>query len=164
MFGMIRSMTEKIFYIQPWTSEIQEAAQSLISKIHTATPELDVLFMGAAALGLPGKNDIDLDILCRQDDIKSYTKKLLPILGVPKEADDNLTVWDFKYQGFDIDAILSDPSSSHVPEQQRVFEKLKANPGLLDEYRELKVACNGLSYATYKERKKLFFTERVLGQ
>lgn len=164
MSGMIRSMTEKIFHLQQWTPEILEAAHSLISKIHTATPELEILFMGAAALGLPGKNDIDVDILCRKADINSYTKKLLPILGVAKEVNDNLAVWNFKYQGFDIDAILSDPTTSHVPKQQRVFEKLKESPDLLNEYRELKVACNGLSYATYEKRKKLFFTERVLGQ
>ncbi|HET9411559.1 MAG TPA: hypothetical protein VFO38_01805 [Candidatus Saccharimonadales bacterium] len=157
-------MSQKIFHLQPWTPKIREAAHSLINKIHTAAPELEILFMGAAALGLPGKNDIDLDILCHKDDISSYTKKLLPILGVAKEANDNLAVWNFKYQGFDIDAILSDPTTSHVPKQQRVFEKLRANPNLLNEYRELKVACNGLSYATYEKRKKLFFTEKVLGQ
>lgn len=161
---MIRSMIEKVFHVQPWTPKIQEVAQSLINEIHVTNPELEILFMGAAALGLPGKNDIDLDILCRQDDVKDYTHKLLPTLGLPKEADDNLAMWDFKYQGFDIDAILSDPSTSHVPEQRRVFEKLKADPDLLNEYRELKIACDGLSYATYEERKKVFFIERVLDQ
>lgn len=157
-------MIEKVFHMQPWTPKIREVAQSLINEIHATNPELEILFMGAAALGLPGKNDIDLDILCRQDDVKDYAQKLLPALGLPKEADDNLTVWDFKYQGFDIDAILSDPSTSHVPEQRRVFEKLKANPDLLNEYRELKIACDGLSCATYEERKKVFFIEKVLGQ
>lgn len=156
-------MTEKVFHMQPWTPKIQEAARSLINEIHMTNPELEILFMGAAALGLPGKNDIDLDILCHQVDVKDYTQKLLPTLGHPKEADDSLTVWDFKYQGFDIDATLSDPSTSHVPEQRRIFEKLKTNSDLLNEYRELKIACDGLSYATYEERKKVFF-KRVLGQ
>jgi hypothetical protein len=156
-------MIEKTFQIQPWTPKTQEIAQSLINEIHAITPELKVLFMGAAALGLPGKNDIDLDIICSRNDMANYTKKLLLVLGIPKEANDSLTVWNFKYQGFDIDAILSDPSTSHVPEQQKVFEKLKADPILLNEYRELKEACNGLPYAIYEKRKKVFFTERVLG-
>lgn len=150
--------------MQPWTPKIQKAAQSLINKIHAANPELEILFMGAAALGLPGKNDIDLDILCRRDDVRGYTQKLLPVLGPPKETDDNLTTWNFKYQGFDIDAILSDPSISHVSEQRRIFKKLKASPDLLNEYRELKMACDGLPYATYEKRKKIFFLKRVLGQ
>ena len=157
-------MSEKIFHIQSWTPQIQETAQNLIHEICGVAPELEVLFMGAAALGLPGKNDIDLDILCNQDDISSYTQKLLPVLGKPRNADGRLSIWEFKYQDFDIDAILSDPSVSHVPEQRRAFEKLRDDQSLLDEYRQLKVACDGLSYATYEKRKAAFFIERVLGE
>ena len=47
---------------QPWTPRVHEVASALIRRINDAAPELEVLFMGAAALGLPGKNDIDLDI------------------------------------------------------------------------------------------------------
>ena len=158
----MRPMAEKIFRMQPWTLKIQEAAQSLINELHEITPELEVLFMGAAALGLPGKNDIDLDILCKQEDMADYVQKLTPVLGEPKDSDDNLAVWDFTYRGFTIDAILSDPSTSHVPEQKRVFERLKTNPELLGEYRELKASCDGLPYTTYEKRKKIFFTDRVL--
>ena len=157
-------MTGKIFHLQPWMPQIQNVAQSLIDEIHTIDPEIGVLFMGAAALGLPGKNDIDLDILCDKKDLVNYTRRLLPVLGMPKAADDNLTVWEFRYRGFDIDAILSDPSTSHVPEQQRVFEALKANTSLLDEYRQLKITCDGLSYVVYEKRKKAFFSQKVLGK
>lgn len=161
---MIRLMTENIFHIQPWTPKIQETAQKLIDAIHSIAPEVEILFMGAAALGLPGKNDIDLDILCNQKDITFYTQKLLPVLGPPKETQDNLTAWEFQFQGFDIDAILSDPSISHVPKQQKVFEILKASPDLLEEYAKLKQACNGMPYSEYENRKKTFFKQRVLGQ
>lgn len=156
-------MTEKIFHIQPWKPKTQEVAQNLIDDIHAVTPEIEVLFMGAAALGLPGKNDIDLDILCNQKDVAAYTQKLLPILGSPKETQKTLTVWEFKYQGFDIDAILSDPAISHVPEQQKVFEKLKTHSILLNEYRQLKETCDGLPYVEYEKRKKAFF-ESILSQ
>lgn len=161
---MIRSMTENIFHIQPWTPKVQETAQKLMDAIHSIAPEVEILFMGAAALGLPGKNDIDLDILCNRNDVAFYTQKLLPILGTPQEVQDNLTAWKFQLQGFDIDAILSDPTISHVPEQQRVFHKLKMNSDLLDEYRQLKEAYDGLPYAEYENRKKTFFNQRVLGQ
>jgi hypothetical protein len=157
-------MTEKIFHIQLWTPKIQEVAQNLIDNIHAVVPETQVLFMGAAALKLPGKGDIDLDILCDQKDVASYTQKLSPILGSPKETRNALTAWEFKYQDFDIDVILSDPVISHVPEQQKVFEKLKTNPKLLNEYRQLKEACDGLPYVEYEKRKKDFFAEIILGQ
>lgn len=159
---MIRLMTEKLFHMQPWTSEIQEVAQSLINEIHAVTPELEVLFMGAAALKLPGKNDIDLDILCNQVDLPAYAQKLLPILGTPKNADGKLVVWEFILDGFEIDAILSDPKTSHVPLQRKRFEILRANPKLQEEYRQLKQQCDGLLYDEYEKRKIAFLEERVL--
>lgn len=118
--------------------------------------------MGAAALGLPGKNDIDLDILCSQADVLEYTKLLTPILGQPKDTSDTMTVWYFKVEDFEIDMILSDPKVSHVPEQRAVFEKLQSNPNLLDAYRKLKESCDGLPYGEYEKRKKIFFKEKVL--
>lgn len=157
-------MDEKIFHIKPWTPKVHEAAQSIINKIHEVAPELEILFMGAAALGLPGKNDIDLDILCDQKDITIYTQKLLPLLGSPKEVRDNLSAWECQFQGFDLDAILSDPAISHVPEQRKVFEKLKTNSSLRNEYRQLKELSDGLPYAEYEKRKKAFFNTRVLSQ
>ena len=156
-------MSEKILHVEPWAPHTHDIAQDFIGKIHAVAPELEVLFMGAAALGLPGKNDIDLDILCSKEDIVAYTQKLLPILGTPKDTNDHLAAWEFQYEGFEIDIILSDPSMSHVPEQQSVFEKLKTEPILLKEYSELKQACDGLPYTIYENRKKAFF-KRLLNQ
>lgn len=154
-------MADTIFHLQPWDPKIREAAGDVIHKIYGVAPELEVLFMGAAALGLPGKNDIDLDILCVKADIAKYTEKLIPILGQPKEKKDNLTAWDVTFEGYEIDAILSDPETSHVPLQRIRFEKLKSNKVLLDEYRDLKVASDGLPYAEYEQRKKEFLETRV---
>lgn len=155
-------MSDKIFHLQPWTPVIQKVANDLIARIHTIAPELEVLFMGAAALKLPGKNDIDLDILCSQADLKTYTEKLLPVLGTPKDADNKLVIWEFILDGFEIDAILSDPKTSHVPLQQKRFEILKANPQLQAEYRQLKENCDGLPHAEYEKRKIAFLEEKVL--
>jgi GrpB-like predicted nucleotidyltransferase (UPF0157 family) len=157
-------MNSANFHLKPWSPRAAEVANLLTNKIHVVAPELEVLFMGAAALGLPGKNDIDLDILCNVADIEKYTNKLKPVLGKPKAADDKLTVWNFELDGFEVDAILSDPRISHVPEQRTVFEKLKSNPALLAEYRKLKEACDGLPYGEYEKRKKAFFNENVLGR
>lgn len=148
--------------MQPWTPKLKETSEKLIDRIQAVAPELEVLFMGAAALGLPGKNDIDLDILCNISDITTYTEALLPILGVPKETSRALTAWEFQLDGFEIDVILSDPTISHVPLQQKCFEILKANPELLTKYRKLKEACNGLPYAEYERRKVAFFEDEVL--
>jgi hypothetical protein len=154
-------MSDKIFHIQSWTPRVREVAEALISRIHAITPELEVLFMGAAALGLPGKNGIDLDIICDTADIALYTQRLISVLGEPKEMKDKLTAWEFELDGFEIDAILSDPKISHVPLQRKRFEVLKENPKLLDEYKELKIASDGLPYDEYEQRKLTFLEEKV---
>lgn len=139
-----------------------QTAQSIIDNVHSVAPELEVLFMGAAALGLPGKNDIDLDILCKIQDVRAYATKLAPVLGQPKEITEKLAVWEFEKDGFEIDIILSDPLLSHVPEQRKVFEALKASPDLLAKYKKLKELCDGMDYEEYERRKKAFFYGRVL--
>ncbi|HJP81212.1 MAG TPA: GrpB family protein [Candidatus Saccharimonadales bacterium] len=155
-------MNEAIFHLQPWNPEVRKQAESLIDKIHTIVPELEILFMGAAALGLPGKNDIDLDILCDASAVQAYAEKLIPLLGNPKEMKSYLTSREFSLDGFEVDCILSDPKTSHVPLQQKRFEILKANPSLRNEYRRLKEESNGLPLAEYEKRKKAFLETRVL--
>lgn len=155
-------MSESVFHLYPFDPNAQRLAEELIDKIHDITPELEVLFMGAVALGLPGKNDIDLDILCDASEVRVYTQKLTPLLGHPKETKSDLTSWESNLDGFEIDCILSDPKTSHVPLQQKRFEALKSDPALLNEYRQLKEECDGLPLAEYEKRKKAFFETRVL--
>lgn len=151
---------EKIYKAEEWSPKLESVAQSIIDGVHSVAPELEVLFMGAAALRLPGKNDLDLDVLCSKEDIRKYTEKLMKVLGEPKKTE-TTTSWDFEKEGFEIDIILSDPSISHVPEQKHIFDTLKSNPELLEEYRQLKISCDGLPYEEYNERKKEFYQTRI---
>jgi len=150
-------MNDQMFHLKPWVPEVATTAQNLIARIHEATPELEVLFMGAAALGLPGKNDIDLDILCEAKDITQNAEQLKAALGDPKSVTHAMAAWEFEKDGFEIDCILSDPTTSHVPRQKRVFELLKANHRLRAEYEHIKRGSDGLPYAEYEQRKKSFF-------
>lgn len=155
------AMSDDIFHLQPWRPEAAATAQNIISEIHAVTPDLEVLFMGAAALKLPGKNDIDLDILCPAKDIAHNTEQLLGVLGEPNGIAKTMTVWKFERNGFEIDCILSDPSVSHVPHQKRAFELLKENAKLRKEYEELKQNSDGLPNIEYEKCKKAFFRRIV---
>ena len=145
--------------MRPWTPELLQTAQETISQIKGAVPHLEVLFMGAGALGLPGKNDIDLDVLCAADEIAETIERLVAVLGRPEEATDTLGVWRLMRNGFEIDCVLSDPKISHVPAQRRVFERLKSNAQLRERYRQLKLACDGLPLCEYERLKQEFFQE-----
>jgi GrpB-like predicted nucleotidyltransferase (UPF0157 family) len=155
---------KKIFCLQQWSPAITATAHDVINVIHHIAPELEVLFMGAAALGLPGKNDIDLDILCKKSDVKRYGTLLLKVLGKPKEVKNDMVFWEFNKNGFEVDCILSDPAFSHVPEQKQVFDALNSNSKLLGEYKQLKISCDGLEYDEYEKRKKSFFAKVLANQ
>lgn len=152
----------KIYHHKPWSLRIKEIAEKLMHDIHEVVPEVGLFFMGAAALGLPGKNDIDLDITAPAEKIPEYTEKLKSVLGEPKEQSNQIAVWSFYVDDIEIDAIISDPTTSHVPEQQKVFETLNSNPALLAEYEQLKISCDGLPYEEYEKKKKEFFHTKVL--
>jgi hypothetical protein len=87
---------------------------------------------------------------------------LTPVFGEPRQYDGKESHWSFYKDGFEIDAILSDPSISHVPLQLAVFETLRSSPSLLEEYRALKLACDGLPYSEYEQRKSDFFETKVV--
>ncbi len=154
-------MAHDYYHVHEWTPKLKATGDELVAKIHELAPELEVLFMGAAVLGLPGKNDIDLDILCGQKDLKRYTEALVPVLGTPKELKDNMAVWSYMDGDIEVDCILSDPTlpGSHVPGQKKVFEILKSSPELQARYRQLKYDCDGLPYEQYEAKKKAFFQE-----
>ncbi|TAH33846.1 hypothetical protein EYC58_00175 [Candidatus Saccharibacteria bacterium] len=154
-------MEHGYYHVHEWTPALKQTGDELVAKIQGVAPELEVLFMGAAALGLPGKNDIDLDILCSTDDIKHYTSILESVLGTPHSLSDEMAVWSYVQDGVEIDCILSDPArpDSHVPKQKKVFEKLKTNPELREQYRKLKYECDGLPYEQYEAQKKAFLQE-----
>lgn len=154
--------SNKSYHCEPWSPAVKETANELIRAIKAVAPELEVLFMGAAALELPGKNDIDLDILCKVDDITRYASKLKPVLGEPSKSDSKSTFWSFHKNGFEIDAILSDPSISHVPLQRARFEKLKSDSRLREKYCALKIECDGLPYEEYEKKKLAFLDEEVI--
>lgn len=157
----MKKTADDIFHIQNWTPELLIVANKIIADIHSVCPELEVLFMGAAALGIPGKNDIDLDILCAQTDILKHTARLISVLGQPVQSDSGWAVWNFKSQGYEVDTILSDPLRSHVPLQKKQFELLKSDSQLLKKYHDLKISCDGLPYKEYKRLKTKFLDSLI---
>jgi len=149
----------RVFHVQPWNPKTETVAQSIMDAVRQSAPELEVLFMGAAALRLPGKNDVDMDILCAVQDVPRYTGRLSALFGEPREQTDKIAAWSFYQDGVEVDIMLSDPKISHVSKQKRIFEALQNDSQLYESYRRLKLACDGLPYDEYVVRKNAFFRQ-----
>ncbi|HEX8762918.1 MAG TPA: hypothetical protein VF733_04135 [Candidatus Saccharimonadales bacterium] len=154
-------MKHVYYHAHEWTPELKQMGDELVSKVHKVAPELEVLFMGAAALGLPGKSDLDLDILCNGQDIKHYADILEPVFGTPQKLNDEMAVWSYMQGEVEIDCILSDPKrpNSHIPKQKKVFEILSSKSEIREQYKKLKYECDGLPYEQYEAKKKAFLQE-----
>ena len=148
--------------VNPWDPKAAEFAKNIISKINALIPEVEVFWSGALALGISGLNDIDLSILSSPADFEKHLPKLVSVLGEPiKKGEENI-LWRTTLGGYKVDAYLGDKDSESIQLHKRIFNILKNDPRLLDEYRLLKEAANGLPFREYQKRKYEFYN-RILG-
>ncbi len=155
--------TGKIVHIKPWDPKAREVAYRLIQAIKNSDSEVDVIYIGASALGVAGMNDIDFTITSPVYDFHKHIDKLTPVLGPPQKIGKENVRWEgIGYDGYIVDVHMTDPSNPFLQEHMKLFELLKSNPALLKEYSELKEQCDGLDYKEYQTRKYEFYN-RVLG-
>lgn len=153
----------KITEIRPWDPKTQEVAHRLIDAIKDADPELNIIYTGASALGISGVNDLDFTVTCPIEDFSKHLPNLIKILGNPQKIGKENVRWEgIQKEGFIVDVHMTDPNSPSLKEHIKLFELLKNNPEILNEYEVLKVKSNGVNYREY-QRNKYEFYNRVLG-
>ncbi len=153
---------DKVVKIIPFSPKSREITEEVIRQVHQVFPELEVLFIGAAALGIFGQNDLDINILCPTGDFDKYCPGLTKVFGEPAIKGTSIK-WSFARGEYEVELYLTDPESPSFKEQLRVFNLLKNNAELLKEYEELKKSSEGISFREYQKRKYEFYN-RILGQ
>lgn len=154
---------DKVVVIKPFDPIISQVSGKLTRQIREIVPNLEVRLMGASALQISGQNDIDIYILCAPEQFKKYLPKLVKTFGKVHGQKYDSIAWKFLRDKFEVEMYLSDPTSAPMKRQIAVFEKLKNNPPLLEEYRKLKESLNGKSVADY-QREKYKFYHRILDE
>lgn len=148
--------------VAPFDPSAAHLAQDIMSQIHALLPELEFFWSGALALGISGTNDIDLSILGKREKFEQYLPALVSILGEPQVKGEDKVLWRTTKDGYKVDAYLGDKDSEDIQFDRNIFEMLRADPKLLEEYRLLKEAANGLPFREYQKRKYEFYN-RILG-
>ena len=148
----------KAIIIKPYDSILADIAEKVIIKIKREIPDIDVRFMGASALKISGQNDIDIYIMCKNDELKEiYLSKLKLIFGEQIK-----NKWHWYENEIEISVYLSNPENQNMKEQLEIFDILNTSPELLKEYELLKSSLNGKPYNEYQTAKYKFYN-RVLG-
>lgn len=144
---------DKKVHIYPFDPKVITVVEGLIQSINNIYSDLEVKHMGASALGISGQNDIDIYTFSDPTDFAKYLPGLIKLFGDPLHKHETFCEWKFKKDSFDIEFYLTEPPKGHV----RVFEMLKNNKDLLEEYQKLKESMNGKSFREYQEKKYEFY-------
>lgn len=145
--------------IQPWNPDTAKIAEELTQTIKQQIPDGEILFMGASALKIAGQNDIDLYALCYSKDFDKYLPHLKRIFGEPTKRGPQSIKWAMKKGGLDVEFYLTDPSAPSMQEQIKVFELLKSDSELLEEYKQIKESADGIPLREYQRRKYEFYNK-----
>jgi GrpB-like predicted nucleotidyltransferase (UPF0157 family) len=149
--------------IQPWDSKTEPVAKKLMDDMRPAVPDLEVFHTGAAALNISGKNDLDFSILGVPEDFDNYLPALIKVLGEPQKRGRENVRWEIIRDGFPVDVHLTDKDSLGWKEHKKIFELLRDNSQILEEYQILKEQSNGVSLREYQRRKYEFYNRILAG-
>jgi len=141
----------------PFDPKAKEAGDLIVKRIKEKLPDVEVSFMGATALGIAGQNDIDIYALSESNKFGEYLPALENLFGKPKHTHKTFVEWKFQKDGYEIEVYLTES-----PERQiKVYEILRSNQKLLEEYEDLKLSFDGKSYKDYQKAKYEFYS-RIL--
>ncbi len=152
----------KTVVVSPFDKKAFEIADKVVMRVNDKIRNLEVVHMGALALGISGQNDIDIYALAAAESFHLYLNGLVEIFGQPKAKRNDSITWAFTEDSYEIEFYLTDPTSESMKRQIRVFETLKGDDELKKEYERLKEKMNGKSMKEY-QRKKYEFYHRILG-
>jgi len=113
--------------------------------------------MGSAALKISGQNDIDIYAFSNPKNFSKYLPQLIKLFGEPLHRHETFIEWKFKKDKFDIEFYLTSKNSETMKKQIKVFEILKKNKNILNEYEKLKESMNGKPFKEYQEKKYNFY-------
>ena len=147
--------------IKPFDPRIKDISKNLILDIKNVCSDLEIIHMGASGLEISGQNDIDIYALANPIDFDKYLPALTKLLGEPLHSHKSFVEWKFFKEGFEVEFYLTDPDSSSMQRQIKVFNILKSTPKLLEEYKNMKESMNGKSFRDY-QRKKYEFYAKIL--
>ena len=148
----------KIVIVKPFDPRAQSVAKEIVDQLKAVLPELQIHFGGAAALGVAGQNDIDINILTTPGEYDKYSPIVEKLFGEPIRRGASVK-WVFVKDGFDIELYLSDKNSVNLQDQIRVFEILSQNKALRDKYEQIKMPYGPIDFKDYMRKKYEFFNK-----
>lgn len=145
--------------LYPYNPKGKKLGETIVSIIKKYFPDLEVLFMGSVALEISGQKDIDIYALSDPKNFDTYIPTFEKLFGKIDKSGTyvkkTFVEWKFQKDGYEIEIYLTEP-----PERQiAVYEILKENKNLREEYENIKSTFNNKSYKGYQKAKYEFYNK-----
>lgn len=147
---------EHIYRVRAYNPNVRRVMDSLSQQIRSIDRKLRVAFLGSSFLGIAGAGDLDIDVLCSAKNFQQYVQRFIDMFGQPVSREELCVHWNFRYQGYWVDLFLTEAHAQAITELLTVYHTLKRHKGLLKEYEQMKIACDGKPYCEYQARKYKF--------
>jgi len=148
--------------IEPYNPQAARAGRRLQARLKKITG-LPVHFFGSVALGIPGRGDLDISVVCPSGRFAQIESLLTGFFGPPAHTQPQLTKWEITYSRLPVDLNLVEAKSREFKGQLEIFSLLRTHPHILKQYAALKYTFNHLTHWEYEIRRKDFFN-RILGR
>ncbi len=154
----LATLSDKTIIVVSFDPRVQEVAKEIIDELKLVLPDLTIHFGGAAALGIAGQNDIDINILSTPEEYGKYSPIIEKIFGEPKRRGTSIK-WEFIKDGFEVELYLTDKNSPNLQRQIKVFNILLENKELRDQYEQTKLPYGPIDFKEYMRKKFEFFNK-----
>lgn len=149
---------DKEIVVNTFDPNVKKTADEIIGSLSNSLPNLEIVFVGASALGIAGQNDIDINILSKPDEYDTYIPVIEDIYGEYSFKGTSVK-WEFIKNGFDVELYLTDKDSEGLKRNIRVFNILNTNPDLLKEYEQIKLPLGRINFKEYMIKKFEFYNK-----
>ncbi len=143
--------------IKPFDPGVTRVVQKITADLKILCPGLRVHFIGSSGLKIAGANDIDLYLSCSLTEFSFYLKKLQGYFGPCKKFRGNIVEWEIVISGFPVDVVLIDLHNRRLRNQLALYNLLKTDRKLKQQYVKLKLGLNGASQREYIRSRMDFF-------
>ena len=161
LYSFFLSSEEKIF-LKPYNPKLKKIAFDLVDKIHTFEPNLKINIIGSTAFEIDGQYDIDLIAESKTSNFDRYLPSLIKIFGKRYKRRRHFIEWLMNTDGCAVELCLMDPASHKFKKRMLIYNLIKDNKKLIEEYKKLKLSLNGCSLKTYEQERQKFFLKIVL--
>lgn len=121
---------------------------------------VEVLHLGASGLGISGQKEIDIVIPTSLDRFGEFKEKFKKVYGKPRSLYPNNRVrFRRKLAGINMEMVIVNQDSEGWRRNFAFDNYLKTHPEVLEAYRKLKEASDGIGLKEYYRRKMEFIND-----